>query len=123
MEIPGIFVKRVAERHNQVRHTAGREDAFNFRHHALRPLDMLKDGVTFDALEHAVAERQVCGIGRHIDAGQSKQIDIHIPGYARPRTAEIKVRPAERRVNIELTRVPDERLGWPEASGNACRPL
>ena len=40
---------------------------------------MLQHGITFDALEHTTAERQLLRVGRDIDAGQSEQIDIDIP--------------------------------------------
>ena len=112
-------MKGVAEGHDQVGHASGCQHALDFRHHALGPLHMLQHGIALDALEHTAAERQLLRIGRDIDAGKSKQVDIHVPIDARPCSAEVQIPPAERRVNLEFTRVPDERIGRAQPSGDA----
>ncbi len=110
----------MTERHDDVGEAAGGEHARDLAHHELGALDVFDHRVALHALENPGAKWQCLGVGDNIHAMERKQIDVHVAIHTRAGAANVKVPAAERRIDLQFARVPDERLGRPQRPGQAA---
>jgi hypothetical protein len=87
----GVFVEWMAEGRYDVQDATGGEDAFHFAHDGVGMIDVLKDGVTLDALEEIRGERQVGAIGDDIDSWDAGDIEVDEAGDLGAGSADVEV--------------------------------
>src|SRR4051794_37025440 len=97
----------MAERRDQVRVTARRQDAVDLLHYLLGPADVLQHRVALHALEDGVLKRQLVSIRGDVDARDGKQIEIDEARHRPARAADIEIPTAQGKV-LGLTRIHDQ---------------
>jgi hypothetical protein len=114
----------MTERSHDVRESSGFQNALDFAHDADRIADVFENRVAFHALEQIRGKWELFGIGDHVHAWEAKQVDVHVSIHGASGSSDVKVPPAQRRVDLlgRLGRIRDKRSRRLEQTVNAILP-
>jgi hypothetical protein len=105
----------MAEGSNHMREASARQSALDFRDKKVGLRGMLENGIAFDASEDIVAKRKLLGVGNDVHTGKREKIQIYVSIHSRTCSTNVEIPAAQRRINIELGGIMEER-GW----GSQC---